>query len=103
MGSALRNEYGTDPKTGKRYRKNHAVRKNGFQLALWGEMETAPPEHTLKAFQQRRKQIVGDCIQLKTDVDVYNGRNSTAEPLQVVFNFTDDIAEAEAAESIDAA
>jgi hypothetical protein len=105
MGSALRNEYGTDPKTGKRYRKNHAVRyhKRGVQLALWGEMETASPEHMRKAFQQRRKQIVGDCIQLKTDVDVYNGRNPIAEPLQVVFNFTDDIAEAEAAESVVAA
>lgn len=58
----------------------------------------ASPEHMHKAFQQRRKQIVGDCIQIKTDVDVYNGRNPIAEPLQVVFNFTDDIAEAEAAE-----
>lgn len=103
LGTALRNEYGTDPETGKRYRKNHAVRyfKRGVQLALWGEMETAPREHMLKAFQQRRKQIVGDCIQLKADVDVYNGRNPDVEPIQLVLDFTDDVAEHEAADDLD--
>ena len=28
-----------------------------------------------KAFTQRREQIVSDCVQLKTDVDVYNDLN----------------------------
>jgi hypothetical protein len=103
MASALRNEYGTDPQTGRRYRKNHAVRvyKRGVQLALWGEMATAPRDHMLKAFQQRRKQIVGDCVQLKADVDVYNARNPEVEPIQLVLDFTDDVAEVEAAEGFE--
>lgn len=102
LGSALRNEYATDPVTGKRYRKNHAVRyhKRGVQIALWGEMETAPRDHMVKAFQQRRRQVVGDCVQLNRDVAVYNARNPTAEPVQVVFDFRDDVAEADAAEDI---
>lgn len=98
LGSALRNEYAKDPKTGRRYRKNHAVRyyRNGVQLALWAELETAPRSHMLRAFQQRRKQIVGDCVQLKADVDVYNGMHVDKEPIQLVLDFTDDVAEIEA-------
>lgn len=32
----------------------------------------APHDHMEKAFAQRREQVVGDLVQLKTDVDVYN-------------------------------
>ena len=105
MAQALRNEHATDPATGKRYRRNHAVRitRGGVQLALWVGMETAPREHMLAAFQQRRKQIVGDCVQLKADVDVYNSRNPDQEPIQTIFDFRDDVAEAEAADDIEAA
>lgn len=48
-----------------------------------------------KAFAQRRKQIVGDCLQLKTDVDVYNDKHSEQAPIQVVLDFTTDVEEAE--------
>jgi hypothetical protein len=104
LRTALRNEYGTDPNTGRRYRKNHAVRisQRGVQLALWGEMETAPREHMERAFAQRRTQIVGDCVQLNSDVVVYNGMHVDKDPIQIVLNFTDDVAEAEAADLEDA-
>lgn len=49
------------------------------------------------AFQQRRQQIVGDCKQLKADVDSYNDLDPYAKPIQIVFNFTMDLAEIEAA------
>lgn len=102
IGAALRNEYGTDSQ-GRRYRKNHAIRvhRRGVQMALWGEMETASRDHMQKAFQQRRKQIVGDCFQLKTDVDVYNSKNADKQPIQMIFDFTDDIAEIEVAKDIE--
>lgn len=102
MSQALRNEYGTDPATGRRYRKNHAhrVTRQGVQLSLWAEMGTAPRDHMEGAFQQRRTQIKGDCIQLKTDADVYNGRNLEQPPINLVFDFTYDIAEDEAADAI---
>jgi hypothetical protein len=47
------------------------------------------------AFQQRRQQILGDCRQLKTDLDSYNDNYNTAAPLQMVFDFRDDLAEDE--------
>jgi hypothetical protein len=46
-----------------------------------------------KAFAQQREQIIGDCTQLKTDVDVYNTMNKDEPPIQLVFDFTDDVAE----------
>ncbi len=95
MARAMREEYRTDPHTGRRYRANHAVRvtADGVQFALWADMRSASRNHMVKAFAQRRQQIVGDCLQLKTDVDVFNATRSFDEPVQLVLDFTDDIAE----------
>jgi hypothetical protein len=98
MASALRDEYDTDAK-GRRYRLNHAVRvsKGGVQQTFWAVMGFAPHEHMEKAFTQRREQIVGDNMQLKTDVDVYNDMNRGKRPeVQLVLDYTDDVAEREA-------
>ncbi len=48
------------------------------------------------AFQQRRQQIVGDCRQLKTDADSFNDNSNPGSPIQMIFDFTDDLAELEA-------
>jgi hypothetical protein len=97
MSRALREEYDTDEQ-GRRYRKNHAVRvmKDGVQFTLWGSMEHAPRLHMAKAFTQRREQVIGDCLQLKTDVDVYNDKNPLEQRIQLVLDFRDDVAEREA-------
>ena len=52
-----------------------------------------PHGHFVRSFGQRRQQIVGDCLQLKTDVDVYNDKRDLAEPIQVPLDFTLDVAE----------
>jgi hypothetical protein len=95
LARALREEYATDG-SGRRYRVNHAVRitRDGVQLALWAELPKAPRAYIQKAFAQRRKQIVGDCVQLRLDVDVYNDNHCDQAPIQMVFDFTDDVAEA---------
>jgi hypothetical protein len=98
MSSALRDEYQTDDQ-GRRYRVNHAVRvtKGGVQQTFWAVMGFAPHEHMEKAFTQRREQIVGDNLQLKIDVDVYNDLNKGQRPkVQLVLDYTDDVAEREA-------
>lgn len=98
MAQALRAEYGTDDK-GRRYRVNHAVRvtKAGVQYTFWAAMGFAPHDHMERAFAQRRDGIVGDCAQLKTDIDVYNDVSAGEhEKLQLVLDFTEDIAEREA-------
>jgi hypothetical protein len=96
LAKALREEYDTDSK-GRRYRKNHALRvtKGGVQHTFWGVMGFAPKEHMQGAFRQRREQIVGDCCQLKTDIDVYNDTSKNEEPIALVLDFTDDVAERE--------
>jgi hypothetical protein len=94
MSKALREEYGTDA-NGRRYRKNHAVRvtKGGVQYTMWAIMGNAPREHMQKAFVQRREQIVSDCVQLATDVNVYNDMNKAEEPIQIPLNFEYDVEE----------
>jgi hypothetical protein len=46
-----------------------------------------------RAFIQRREQIVGDCVQLSTDVEVYNDMHKDQPPIPMLFDFRDDIAE----------
>jgi len=94
MSTALREEYATD-KDGRRYRVNHAVRvtKGGVQYTFWAIMKDAPREHMQKAFIQRREQIVGDCVQLSTDVEAYNALHEAQRPIQMLFDFRDDIKE----------
>lgn len=96
MSTALREEYRKD-KFGRRYRVNHAVRvtKHGVQYTFWGVMDSSDRPFMEKAFGQRRKQIVGDCLQLKTDADVYNSKHPDQEPIQIVLNFTADVEEEE--------
>jgi hypothetical protein len=90
----LREEYATDD-SGRRYRVNHAVRvsKAGVQLTFWAVMQDAPREHMQKAFIQRREQIVGDCVQLATDVEAYNAMKPEQKAIQMIFDFRDDVEE----------
>jgi hypothetical protein len=95
MSQALRDEIRTDSQ-GRRYRVNHAVRvtKSGVQYTFWAIMGYAPHAHMEKAFAQRREQIIGDCVQLKTDIDVYNDMNQGKQAeIQLVLDFTEDVAE----------
>ena len=98
LGRALREEYITDPQ-GRKVRAKHAARMardDGEQGALWDDIRTASHEHMQIAFQQRRQGIVGDCHRLKVDVDSYNDNRSPVEPIQLSFDFTNDVLEMEA-------
>lgn len=92
----FREEYRTN-EDGQRYRAKHAVRfKNGVKsMSLWADIDDdrAPRDHFVRSFAQRRQQIVGDCFQLKTDVDVYNAKDSTQQPIQIPLDFTYDVVE----------
>ncbi len=47
-----------------------------------------------RAFAWRREQIVGDNLQLKTDVDVYNDMIRGKHPeIQLIMDYTEDVAE----------
>ena len=89
----------TDPK-GRRVRLLHPapLLTDGTREMIWDDIRTAPRDHMQISFQHRRHGIVGDCRQMKVDVDSYNDAHKDAEPIQIVFDFTMDLAELEAAE-----
>jgi len=93
---AFREQYHSDPQ-GRQVRTYHAAksRSGGVQKVFWADMRNAPPEHMELALTQRRKQIVGDCVQLKKDTDSYNENNGDGAYVQMTFDFTEDIAERE--------
>ena len=84
-----------------RFAPNTQIAQGAVQSTLWDDIRTADPSHMRIAFQQRRQQIVGDCKQLKTDVDSYNENGNPDEPIQLELNFTQDIAELEALEALE--
>lgn len=98
VARAMRQEYIRDPQ-GRKVRAKHAVTIHdaGTQPAFWDDMRTATREHMAIAFQQRREQVVGDCRHLKADVDSYNDNQNSGENIKMVFDFTEDLIELEAA------
>jgi hypothetical protein len=98
FASAMREEYFTDPQ-GRVVRAKHAARisRGKTQVTLWGDMRTEDPRFMATAFQNRRRKIVGDCRQLKLDVDSYNENRRPPTTFQLILDFTDDVAETEAA------
>jgi hypothetical protein len=102
VSRALREEYRTHK--GQRYRANLAVRvtKNGVQTVLWAMTEFATQAHAEMSFSQRREQIIDDCAQLQTDVDVYNDLHPDREAYQLELDFTEDVTERRMRHTLDA-
>ena len=100
FATAMREDYYTDPQ-GRRVRALHVARviirdPDGArtQKMLWDDIRYATRDFMARAFQLRRRQIVGDCKQLKTDVDSFNDNRQGERPIQLVLDFTDDVIEA---------
>lgn len=98
LADSLRQEKRIDAK-GRKYRAKHSIRTwiEGQQLSLWADIDTAPRSFLEKSFGQRRKAIVDDCFQIKQDVEHFNDEHPEEEPIQMIIDFTDDVAEMEAA------
>ncbi len=98
LADSLRQEKRIDAK-GRKYRAKHSIRTQikGQQLSLWADIDTAPRSFLEKSFSQRRKSITDDCFQIKQDVDHYNDEHPSENPIQMIIDFTDDVAELEAA------
>ncbi len=94
ISRAMREEHITDPQ-GRVVRAKHVAKilRNGEQVSLWADIRSANREHMAIAFQQRRRQIVGDCRQLNTDIESYNENMSPVKPIQMSFDFTYDLEE----------
>ena len=100
MAQALREEYFTD-ESGRPVRRYHAAKAIEFedgrkiQKYLWDDIKTADRKHMEVALQQRRQHIVGECFQLKTDVDYYNEHHPQESPFQLLLDFAKDVADRE--------
>jgi hypothetical protein len=101
ISAAMRQEFFTDPQ-GRRVRRKHAFRDvhelldgTHEQLFLWIDVLDAPTDQVEMAFQYSRKLIVGDCKQLKNDVDSFNDNNKEGAYIEVDFDFKPDLEEAE--------
>jgi hypothetical protein len=97
LARAMREEY--IDVNGHRVRRKHsvAVKRDGRRTQIWDNFETASFNHMELSLKQRRNQIVGDCRQLKTDADAYNEMHPDGPQLYLPLNFTQDVAELEAA------
>jgi len=105
LAYAMREDFFTDPQN-RRVRRKHVVpetieRPDGSheQFLFWVDILEANPDQMQRAFQYRRNLILGDCRQLKTDMDSYNDNNRDGAHIQMVFNFTDDLLESELVEA----
>lgn len=94
VSSDLREEYITD-EFGNRVRYYHAVTR-GRQGSLWANLDTGTKDHLVEGFQQRRRDGLGGCRQLKFDIDYCNRNRFADDPIQMSFNFDADLAEEEA-------
>ncbi len=97
FADALREHYETDAATGRRYRTKHAapVKRGGKTVMQWADMARAAREFMESAFRLRRNQVVGDCFQLKQDVDIYNERYNKGAQIALPLDFTPDVEEME--------
>ena len=96
---AMREQFITDPQ-GRRVRQKHPQKivrklKDGSfeQLVLWHDIREATRPQMQAAFQQRRYGISLDCRRLKTDTDSFNDNYNKSVPIQLVFDFTEDMEE----------
>jgi hypothetical protein len=94
LARAFREEVRTDSH-GRRYRAKLAARKKvgDRQLTFWDDIDKTEREFMQLNVAQRRQQIVGDCYQVKVDVDHYNDLHPSEPPIQVVLDFSKDVEE----------
>lgn len=64
----------------------------------WNSRDRADRPFAEISYGQRREGIVADCSRLKTDVDSFNDNFASDNPIQMTFDFRNDLAELEAGE-----
>ena len=92
LSRAMREEYVTDPQGRRLAEACRDLGSRGRANSLWAN-SNRQPGHMEIAFQQRRQQIVGDCRQLKADVDSYNEKYNSGHAIQTIFDSTEDLEE----------
>jgi hypothetical protein len=99
LTTALRNVQRTDP-DGITYRAKRCVRieDEGIEMSLWFDTDKATRSVMQKSVAQQRKGLVDNAFRLKCDVDHFNNASCPDDPIQLVLDLTDDVAELEHAD-----
>src|SRR5262249_7316904 len=103
MADVLRKQVRTD-KDGRKYRAfipAPGQSSEALPLFKWADIDVAPRAHVEKGIQGERRQIANDCFALAMKVDHYNAAHPKEEPLQIIFNFEEDIEEMKIAKGLD--
>lgn len=97
LTEALRSVQRTDP-DGITYRAKRCVRieDDGMQMSLWFDTDKATRTVMQKSVAQQRKGLVDNAFRLKCDVDHFNNASCPENPIQLVLDLSDDVAELEA-------
>lgn len=82
-------------KAGREYRALLPVRETekGLPLFKWADIDDAPRAHVEKGLQQERRSIASDCYAIAMKVEHYNEAHPDEEPIQIIFDFSQDVEE----------
>ena len=95
IGRAMGLEHVVD-RRGRSVRKYYAarLRENGQVVMKWDDLN-ADRSFMEVSSANRRNQILGECRQLKNDMDSYSERRCPEKPIQINFDFSTDLKELE--------
>ena len=81
-------------KKGRSVRKYYSarIRENGQLVMKWDDQNEERPFMEVSA-ANRRNLVLGQCWQLKQDMDSYSERHCPDQPIQIDFNFNIDLEE----------
>jgi hypothetical protein len=79
---------------GRSVRKYYSarIRENGQLVMKWDDQNAERPFMEVSA-ANRRNLVLGQCWQLKQDMDSYSERRCPDQPIQIDFNFNIDLEE----------
>jgi hypothetical protein len=80
---------------GRRTRVLHPAtyQRQGVLCTVWDDLRTAPRSHMFLSFQQHRRKLVGECREVDTARMSWNDLHPKEEPIQISFDFTNDLAD----------
>jgi hypothetical protein len=81
---------------GLKVRQYHCVQRkldDGAIQTVWSHIDVATPEFMEQSFARRRQAEANRCYQLHSDIIYWNDAKNPGEPLEVLFDFRDDIAD----------
>lgn len=88
---ASRREY-----KGMRVRQYHCVRRtldDGAVQTVWSHIDVATGEFMEESFARRRRSEANRCYQLHSDITYWNDKKNPGRPIEMLFDFRDDIAD----------